>query len=106
MLTSGGIAGVSDLTQVTWDWKLIGIRSFEGQNQGIRILTGDEQMKLRAVLKEFHHLRITIAQGTADGMSTEVAAVGTGGGDGSKENMAALGKLLQEFVRVSVSKGK
>ena len=103
-LTSGGIAGVADLTQVTWDWKLITVRSLDGENEGIRRLTGDEQMKLRAILKQFHDLHITEARGTADGMSIEVAGVGNGSGDGSPEHMAALVELLQEFSKVHASK--
>lgn len=102
--TIGGVAGVADVTQVTWDWKLITVRSFG--KEGIRTLNGKEQMSLRAVLKEFRHLKFSVAGGMADGMSTETSAVGTGGGDGSKEHAAELAKLLQEFSKVPEAKAK
>jgi hypothetical protein len=93
---SGGIAGLNDSVQVSHDWNLIVVTS---DAAFVRRVTGDEQMALREVLKNFGTLWISEGNepGIPDGMGSIVVARGWGTGVGTAEDAQAVAAVLGEM---------
>jgi hypothetical protein len=93
-LTSGGIAGISDLIQLTDDWNLILVSD---GNSVVRHLDGEEQKLINAALQPFQSLLHEQRDDFPDGFSSILVARGTGEGEGTAEQAAALAKVLAEL---------
>ena len=92
-LVSGGIAGLNDSVQVTYDWNLIVVRrdvSF------VRRLDDDEQVALNNVLLGFASLTDAKSDGEdiADGMAVTLIARGKGSGNGTPKDAEKIFEIL------------
>ncbi|MDH3583660.1 MAG: hypothetical protein OER86_05545 [Phycisphaerae bacterium] len=93
-LQSGGIAGISDLIQVTHDWKLVVVA--DGRST-VRRVSGPEQKDLHKLLGTFATLEHSAGNDVPDAFSVIVVARGWGKGAAGESEAQALALLLNKL---------